>query len=229
MRALIRSAGRQCYTLVVGKVNPAKLGNFADVCEAFVLVSCPESGMFSLDTSEYFAPILSPFELAVALSAHCEWSGEIKSDFGELLPALVGDDADLAAAAAAVGDAVAALPSDGDGDGDASDDDDDDDDDEDAPVFSTASGGYVWRPSRPVATAEADEGTAGGAGAGTTVSLRGDTRLAVAPQSAAADVLAAREYRGLDPRVGETAVEDAREGLSGIAASYASETTGKGT
>jgi diphthamide biosynthesis protein 2 len=40
-QALVR-AHKKAYTISVGKLNPAKLANFAEI-ECFVLVACPEN------------------------------------------------------------------------------------------------------------------------------------------------------------------------------------------
>ena len=60
LRALIEGAGRTAYTFAVGKVNPYKLANFAEV-EAYVLVAGPEDSL--LDASEYHVPVITPFEV----------------------------------------------------------------------------------------------------------------------------------------------------------------------
>jgi diphthamide biosynthesis protein 2 len=44
LRTLLKRARKKSYTLAVGKLNPAKLGNFLEV-EAFVLVACPENSL----------------------------------------------------------------------------------------------------------------------------------------------------------------------------------------
>ena len=37
-----------CYTFVVGKINPAKLSNFAEI-ECFVMVACPEHSLLQME------------------------------------------------------------------------------------------------------------------------------------------------------------------------------------
>jgi diphthamide biosynthesis protein 2 len=44
LRSLLKRARKKSYTVSVGKLNPAKLGNFMEV-EAWVLVACPEGSM----------------------------------------------------------------------------------------------------------------------------------------------------------------------------------------
>ena len=43
-RALLARAHKKSYTITVGKLNPAKLGNFLEI-ECFVLVACPENSL----------------------------------------------------------------------------------------------------------------------------------------------------------------------------------------
>lgn len=83
LKVLLRKAGKKSYTFVVGKINPAKLANFAEV-DVFVLVSCPESSIF--DQSEFYRPIVSPLEMEIACNQAREWTGEYSLDFTELLP-----------------------------------------------------------------------------------------------------------------------------------------------
>jgi diphthamide biosynthesis protein 2 len=44
LRAQLAAKGKKSYTLSVGRLNPAKLANFADI-ECFVLVGCAEGGV----------------------------------------------------------------------------------------------------------------------------------------------------------------------------------------
>lgn len=44
LRALLKKAHKKSYTVSVGKLNPAKLANFAEI-ECFVLVACPENSV----------------------------------------------------------------------------------------------------------------------------------------------------------------------------------------
>ncbi|KAH7166329.1 putative diphthamide synthesis protein-domain-containing protein [Dactylonectria macrodidyma] len=76
LRDKIDRAGKKSYTVVVGKLNPAKLANFAEV-EGWVVVGCWESGLVEDDAS-YWRPVITPFELEVALMSEEErvWGGE---------------------------------------------------------------------------------------------------------------------------------------------------------
>jgi diphthamide biosynthesis protein 2 len=44
LRRLLSKAQKKCYTISVGKLNPAKLANFMEI-ECFVLVACPENSV----------------------------------------------------------------------------------------------------------------------------------------------------------------------------------------
>ena len=82
LRATIKRAHKKSYTISVGKINPAKLANFLEV-EAFVLVACPENSL--LDAKEFLRPIVTPYELEVALQPAQTWTGRYVLDFEQLL------------------------------------------------------------------------------------------------------------------------------------------------
>ena len=44
IRQALARAHKKAYTISVGKLNPAKLANFAEI-ECFVLVACPENSL----------------------------------------------------------------------------------------------------------------------------------------------------------------------------------------
>lgn len=44
VKSLIKSKDKKFYTLYVGRINPAKLANFADI-DMFVVISCPEKSL----------------------------------------------------------------------------------------------------------------------------------------------------------------------------------------
>ncbi|KND93840.1 Diphthamide biosynthesis protein 2 [Tolypocladium ophioglossoides CBS 100239] len=76
LRERIARAGKKSYTVVVGKLNPAKLANFSEV-EGWVVVGCWESGLVEEDAG-YWRPVVTPFEMEVALMGEEErtWGGE---------------------------------------------------------------------------------------------------------------------------------------------------------
>lgn len=65
LRKRIADAGKKSYTIVVGKLNPAKLANFAEI-DGWVVVGCWESGLVEEDSS-FFKPVITPFEMEAAL------------------------------------------------------------------------------------------------------------------------------------------------------------------
>ncbi|KKA29846.1 hypothetical protein TD95_000447 [Thielaviopsis punctulata] len=70
LRARIAAAGKKSYTVVVGKLNPAKLANFAEI-DGWVVVGCWESGLVEDDRS-FFKDVVTPFEMGVALLSENE-------------------------------------------------------------------------------------------------------------------------------------------------------------
>jgi diphthamide biosynthesis protein 2 len=81
---LIAAAGKKSYTFVVGKLNAAKIANFSEV-EGWVVIGCWESSL--IESSDFYRPIVTPFELEMAMMNDKErvWGGEWVSDFGALL------------------------------------------------------------------------------------------------------------------------------------------------
>lgn len=75
LREQIAAAGKKSYTIVVGKLNAAKLANFAEI-DGWVVVGCWESGL--VDQDGLFKPVITPFELGLALEADETrvWTGE---------------------------------------------------------------------------------------------------------------------------------------------------------
>jgi len=84
LKRLIASAGKKSYTFVVGKVNAAKIANFAEV-GGWVVVGCWESSLF--DSSEFWRPVVTPWEMEIALKSDDErvWTGDWRGDFGAVL------------------------------------------------------------------------------------------------------------------------------------------------
>ncbi|KEP54560.1 diphthamide biosynthesis protein [Rhizoctonia solani 123E] len=89
LRRLISKAQKKCYTISVGKLNPAKLANFMEI-ECFVLVACPENSV--IDSKEFYRPIVTPFELEIALGTDRSWTGEYVLDFDQMLSRQKADD-----------------------------------------------------------------------------------------------------------------------------------------
>ncbi|KAI1272363.1 putative diphthamide synthesis protein-domain-containing protein [Xylaria sp. FL0933] len=86
LREQIAAAGKKSYTIVVGKLNAAKLANFAEI-DGWVVVGCWESGL--VDQDGLFKPVITPFELGLALQSDDtriwtgEWWGGIEGVKGE--------------------------------------------------------------------------------------------------------------------------------------------------
>lgn len=64
LRSLCVEAGKKPYTLAMGRPNPAKLANFPEI-EAFVFVGDGADAV--LESHDYLAPVLTPFEARLAL------------------------------------------------------------------------------------------------------------------------------------------------------------------
>ncbi|KAI5925675.1 putative diphthamide synthesis protein-domain-containing protein [Camillea tinctor] len=75
LREQIAAAGKKSYTIVVGKLNTAKLANFAEI-DGWVVVGCWESGLVEQDG--LWKPVITPFELGLALQGEETriWTGE---------------------------------------------------------------------------------------------------------------------------------------------------------
>ncbi|KAH8162452.1 hypothetical protein CIB48_g5772 [Xylaria polymorpha] len=75
LREQIAAAGKKSYTIVVGRLNAAKLANFAEI-DGWVVVGCWESGL--VDQDGLFKPVITPFELGMALQSDESriWTGE---------------------------------------------------------------------------------------------------------------------------------------------------------
>ncbi|KAJ7074706.1 diphthamide biosynthesis protein [Mycena amicta] len=191
LRTVLSRAHKKSYTISVGKLNPAKLANFMEV-ECFVLVACPENSL--VEAKEFLRPIITPFELEIALQSEQSWTGRYVLDFGKLLRENAGD----------VSDSPETPP---------------DSDDPDRPVFSLVTGKYrhTKRFGDKGKAAEEDPTPA----APSSVVLRNhETALALA-DSAGAHFFQERTFRGLEARVGQDAPSVLEQGRSGIAKGYA--------
>lgn len=81
VREIVASAGKKSYTMLMGRPNPAKLANFPE-CDVFVLVACSQTIL--LDSKEYLAPIITPFEAELAFVEGREWNGAFNLELGQL-------------------------------------------------------------------------------------------------------------------------------------------------
>lgn len=95
VQRLLRCAGRFYVTLVVGRLNEAKLANLPEL-DLLVLIACPEASL--LDSRDLLVPVITPFELECALAVSAgemtppatrSWTGEKWwVDFRDLLPGM---------------------------------------------------------------------------------------------------------------------------------------------
>lgn len=94
VKAQILAAGKKSYTFVVGKVNAAKVANFSEV-GAWVVIGCWESSL--IDSKDFWRPVLTPFELELALKSDNErvWTGKWTSDFQAILDTPVRPTEDI--------------------------------------------------------------------------------------------------------------------------------------
>ncbi|KII84822.1 hypothetical protein PLICRDRAFT_57334 [Plicaturopsis crispa FD-325 SS-3] len=188
IRRLLAQARKKSYTITVGKLNPAKLANFMEI-ECFVLVACPENSI--IDTKDFLRPIITPYELEIALKAEQSWTGRYVLDFERLLNAEPSEETPESREA--------------------------DEEDPDQPVFSMVTGKYRHAkryggeeaPSRA-----ADENTSA------LVRRNQDGVIAKIQDNAAGQFLRARTYQGLEQRLGEDAPGVLEQGRSGIAKGY---------
>ena len=225
LKALCRRAARKHYVFIMGKLNAAKLANFAEV-GVYVLLGSAEHSL--LDAKDFYRPVVTPYELHVALADGAEWTGEYMLDYGRLLPRLR---------------AAAAPEEEGRGRAHGNDSEDE------APQFSELSGKLIAKrsmintgvlmsaagsaagggreessssvssSSSSIGSTADTHGTLVASGVRGTLARRGDYAMA----RTGAEALARREYRGLEPRIGEHAPSHIVEGRSGIASGFTGE------
>ncbi|KAI8995264.1 diphthamide biosynthesis protein [Trametes punicea] len=201
LRDIIKKAHKKSYTISVGKPNPAKLANFLEI-ECFVLVACPENSLLDAKARpellpsikpEFLRPIVTPYELEVALRPTQSWTGRYVLDFDQLLR-----------------DPKEELQ-------DVHDTDDAGEEDPDRPVFSLITGKY--RHAKRYGVTE--EPSVDGDEDSSAMILRNkENALSRMDDSAAAQYLQSRTFRGLEARIGQDAPSLLEQGRSGIARGY---------
>ncbi|KAJ2923780.1 hypothetical protein H1R20_g13314, partial [Candolleomyces eurysporus] len=193
LRSLLAQHHKKSYTISVGKLNPAKLANFLEI-ECYVLVACPENSL--IDAKEFYQPIATPFELEIALGAGRSWTGKYVLDFGQILKE-----------SQAVNSSEKGTEK----------SDNDEKEDTDQPVFSLVTGKY--RQAKRYDTEEKSNGVE--ADSTSLVVRNQEDAVSIAlPNSAAAQFLHQRTYRGLETRLGEDEPGVLEQGRSGIAREY---------
>lgn len=207
----IKAAGKKHYLFVVGKPNVAKLANF-DAIDMWCILGCDHQGIILDNTSEYFKPIVTPYELLLALSDELTWTGKWVTDFRAVLHGLGPDDGALEDAA-------------GPAQGSAADFDGDSDDD--APEFNSVTGQYVsnarpLRRLRHLQISLEEDGAAEGLGETALVKKLSSAVAVRGTYSTSAAHLQTRAWTGLGSDWTEQLEEgaDVEEGHSGIARGY---------
>ncbi|KAF8585866.1 diphthamide biosynthesis protein [Ramaria rubella] len=193
IRNLLRRHQKKSYTLSVGKLSPAKLANFAEI-ECFVMVACPENSV--IDAKEFLRPIVTPFELSLALSAEPAWPGDYILDFERVIE-----------------HQARSHPNDvSDGH----------EHDQDRPIFSLVTGKYRhakrYGEGTPIFSNHKNPRSTSNPSA---IILRNtDNALTSISNSAGADFLQERTFRGLEQRLGQDVPSALEKGRSGVARGY---------
>ncbi|KAF9149870.1 Diphthamide biosynthesis protein 2 [Linnemannia schmuckeri] len=212
LKALIESKGKKAYTFVMGKLNVAKMANFMEI-DCFVYVACPENSL--IDSKEFYRPIVTPYELEIALSKSREWMGDYVTNFQELLP----DDDKIGVDKIKISQAQLDAASDRE-DEDGSDVDSDGDD---RPHFSLVTGQFKQSKKYTSNKEDSKELSALIEGSKDLTLRDKNTSVATLMSSASGEYLQSRQFKGLEVKLGETPVELATEGRAGIARGYKTE------
>ncbi|SCV02696.1 LAMI_0H02058g1_1 [Lachancea mirantina] len=88
---LIRDSGKKYYMFVVGKPNVAKLANF-EAIDVWCVLGCAQSGIIIDQHNEFYKPIVTPYELSLALSPELTWTGSWVVDFKDVMNELSEED-----------------------------------------------------------------------------------------------------------------------------------------
>ncbi|XP_039258184.2 2-(3-amino-3-carboxypropyl)histidine synthase subunit 2-like [Styela clava] len=83
MKKIGKAAGKKIYTFIMGKLTPEKLANFLEI-DIYVLVANPEHN--NIDVSNFYRPVVTPYEFEVACNPSREWSENYVTDFRTILP-----------------------------------------------------------------------------------------------------------------------------------------------
>ena len=223
LREMIAAAGKKSYIVVVGKVNAAKLANFAEV-DGWVVVGCWESSLLDDDEgkggSGWWKPCVTPWELELALGEEGVWRGDWSTllDPNKMIPEAAHKEAEADANGHAPDEIVEAN-----GDGGPLDDESEDE----PPEFDLRTGRYVSnsRPMRKAQRFSSANGSANSNGNALTRRAKGDLAVINGEASPGAAFLREkRTWKGLGSDF-EIAYEDEKgslieEGRSGVARGY---------
>ncbi|TFY68798.1 hypothetical protein EVJ58_g804 [Rhodofomes roseus] len=191
LRKLLAKSHKKSYTISVGKLNPAKLANFLEI-DCFILVACPENSL--IEAKDFLRPIVTPYELEVALQTEQSWTGRYVLNFDKVLAEYgqYEEEEDTSARVA---------------------------EDLDEPVFSLVTG--MYRHAKRYGSTASSEQPSGDSESSAVVLRNQDSSVAVLADSAAGQFLQNRTFRGLETRVGKDAPSILEQGRSGIARGYA--------
>ncbi|EWC46306.1 hypothetical protein DRE_04477 [Drechslerella stenobrocha 248] len=200
LQTLLAKHYKKSYLVTVGKLNPAKLANFAEV-EVWIVVGCWESAVVD-ERREMWRPVVTPWEVTAALDGG-EGAG------------VDGWRGDWGAFRTKVDEYEAARGEDGDEKGD--NDDSNDEEESEPPVFDMRTGRYISSaqpmraPKTSIAVAYSKEEGGEGAALTTTQKEKGLTVMIGNQISPAAEYLQQkRGWKGLGSDFAE--VEYDRDG-----------------
>ncbi|KXN92635.1 Diphthamide biosynthesis protein 2 [Leucoagaricus sp. SymC.cos] len=188
LRKLLSTHHKKSYTISVGKLTPSKLANFLEI-ECFVLVACPENSL--IEAKEFFKPIVTPYELEVALGQYVSWTGRYVLNFDRV----------LAEGRAEVDASGESRESQFDDDG--ANGVENEEEGLDQPQFSLVTGKY--RHAKRYGGQQTQSGSNTATASDSVVLRNQDTSLSKLDDSAAAQFLQKRSYKGLEVRLGEDA------------------------
>lgn len=80
----VHNSGKKHYLFVVGKPNVAKLANFECV-DVWCVIGCGQNGIIIDQFNEYWKPMITPYELWLALADDVQWQGNWVVDFNQVL------------------------------------------------------------------------------------------------------------------------------------------------
>lgn len=205
----IKDAGKKHYIFVVGKPNVAKLANFEAV-DIWCVLGCDHQGIILDQTNEYFKPIITPYELLLAIGDEFGWTGKWVTDFKLILSEMQGEDE-------AVEKEEESL---------------DNCESDEEPDFDPVTGRYVSsaRPLRRLQHLQISLQESAEPSTALVQKMSGDIALRGTVSTSAAH-LQSREWTGLgsDWQEGEDEEgAEVEEGTSGIARGYAFDTTNSG-
>ncbi|KFM73619.1 Diphthamide biosynthesis protein 2, partial [Stegodyphus mimosarum] len=80
---LVENAGKRVFVLIFTKFSSTGLANYP-CCDVYVDIACMESSL--MENRELYQPMITPYELEIALNQARTWTGDYITDFSELLP-----------------------------------------------------------------------------------------------------------------------------------------------